>query len=307
MMLNFNIFSERGSRSNRGSSINSRVRVGHGVSANGVSKNAGKTSLNEQIDLLSKIIKFLLNNILYIFVIVFGSIFNIFSRRKQQDIDVKKKEKIEIISTNDKLLKIDKNNKKRLNFAGVDEDTYNVMNTYILNGYKTERLKVNFTTDEDCEQLGKYFDDIEMFKYTDIKEINDEKSGIKYLKECNKKLDSYYFCIKIVDTNEPIGQINIKFYEPGVMTMSYWIGKKFRRNGYMSEIGLKFTEDVFFKLKNINILQIYLVENNFASKAYVEKLYKYLESKHKCHYEAYKREEYNKNLGTLFYILKKDE
>ena len=54
-MLNFNIFSERGSRSSRGSSINSRVRVGHGVTANGVSKNAGKTSLDEQIDLLSKI------------------------------------------------------------------------------------------------------------------------------------------------------------------------------------------------------------------------------------------------------------
>ena len=59
MMLNFNIFSERGSRSSRGSSRNSRVRVGHRVGTNCVSKNAGKTSLNEQIDLLSKIISFI--------------------------------------------------------------------------------------------------------------------------------------------------------------------------------------------------------------------------------------------------------
>lgn len=307
MMLNFNIFSERGSRSSRGSSRNSRARVVHGVGAYGVSKNAGKTSLNEQIELLFKIIKFLLNNILYILVIVFGSIFNIFSRRKEQDINVKKKEKIEIISTNNKLLKLDKLNKKRLNFAGIDKDTYNVMNSYIINGFETERLKVNFTTDEDIEKLGKYFEDIDMFKYTTNKEINDEESGVKYLKECNNRLDSYYFCIKKKDTNEPIGQINIKFYEPGVMTMSYWIGKKFRKNGYMSEIGLKFTEDVFFNLKNINRLNIYMYKNNIGSKSYVEKLYKYLTSKHKCRYGSYEKKDNKETISTLFYILEKYE
>ena len=307
MMLNFNIFSERGSRSSRGSSRNSRVRVGHVVGTNGVSKNAGKTSLNEQIDLLSKIIKFLLNNILYILVIVFGSIFNIFSRRKEQDINVKKKEKIEIIPTNDKLLKLDKINNNRLNFAGVDKDTYNVMNSYILKGFETERLKVNFTTDEDINKLGQYFEDIAMLKYTVNKDINDKKSGIQYLKECNKKLESYYFCIKIKETNEPIGQINIKFYEPGVMTMSYWIGKKFRRNGYMSEIGLNFTEDVFFKLKNVNKLSIYLASDNKGSKAYVEKLYKYLESKHRCHFNIFENKDANEEVSTLYYVLEKDE
>ena len=311
IILNFNIFSERGSRSSsrssRGSSMNSRVRVGHGVGANGVSKNAGKTSLAEQIDLLSKIIKFLLNSILYIFVIVFGSIFNIFSGNKKIKNDIKKNEKIEIISTNDKLLKLDKLNKKRLNFAGIDKDTYNVMNSYIINGFETERLKVNFTTDEDIEKLGKYFEDIDMFKYTTNKEINDEESGVKYLKECNKKLESYYFCIKIKETNEPIGQINIKFYEPGVMTMSYWIGKKFRRNGYMSEIGLKFTEDVFFNLKNINRLNIYMYKNNIGSKTYVEKLYKYLMSKHKCRYGSYEKKDDEETISTLFYILEKHE
>ena len=75
----------------------------------------------------------------------------------------------------------------------------------------------------------------------------------------------------------------------------------------MSEIGLNFTEEVFFKLKNIKKLIIYLAINNKASKAYVEKLYKYLESKHKCHYNIFKKSEDNDDNSTLFYILEKDE
>jgi RimJ/RimL family protein N-acetyltransferase len=248
-----------------------------------------------------------LNNTLYILVIVFSSIYNIFSNNKKNKNNIKKKDKIEINPVNNKLLKIDKINNKRLNFAGIDKDTYEVMNSYILKGFETERLKVNFTTEEDIEKLGHYFEDIEMLKYTDRKEICNHERGKEYLRECNKRVESYYFCIKKKEDNEPIGQINIKFYEPGVMTMSYWIGKKFRRNGYMSEIGLNFTEDVFFNLKNIKNLQIYLLENNKGSKAYAEKLYKYLESKHKCHFNVFKKNEDNSGISTLYFILEKDE
>lgn len=230
---------------------------------------------------------------LFVFFIILG--FNIYCKKKNNN-NIKFEEQI---------LKIDKNNKKRLNFAGVDEDTYNVMNSYILKGFETQRLKVNFTTDEDINKLGQYFEDIAMLKYTVNKDINDKKSGVKYLKECNKKLESYYFCIKIKETNEPIGQINIKFYEPGVMTMSYWIGKKFRRNGYMSEIGLNFTEDVFFKLKNVNKLSIYLASDNKGSKGYVEKLYNYLESKHKCYFNVFEKKDDNEEVSILYYILEK--
>ena len=301
MLLNVNIFCRKigGGRSGRrGGKVNYRVSYG------GHSGNSEGTSLLDKIFLLARIIKNILNILCIIFIVLY-SIGTISSGTKKNKKNNKKKKEIEINSTDKKLLKLDKYNKKRLNFAGIDKDTYEIMNSYILNGYETERLKVNLTTAEDIEKLGKYFDDIEMSKYTVTTEIKDEKKGKEYLKKCNQRLESYYFCIKKKDDNEPIGQINIKFYQPGELTISYWIGKKFRRNGYMSEIGLNFTEEVFFKLKNIKKLIIYLEINNKASKAYVEKLYSYLESKYSCNYNVYQDKKNGEDNSTLYYVLEK--
>ena len=203
------------------------------------------------------------------------------------------------------ILKIDKINNQRKNLESIDEDTYNVMNKYILNGFEYEDYSVNFTNEEDMKILGPYFNESSMLKYSDEIDINDKNTGVRYLRECVKRPDSYYFTIKRKADKSPIGQINIKFYQKEEMTISYWIGKKFRKNGIMSKIGTRFVEDVFFNLKNINVLIIYLLKTNVASMRYAEKLHKYIKSRHKC--KTYVNENEPKHKDTIFYFLIKDD
>ena len=207
------------------------------------------------------------------------------------------------IKNTSEILKIDKINEERKVLESIDDDTYNIMNDYILKGYEFEDFTVNLTNEDDIEELGQYFMDSAMLLYTDDININDTKTGKEYLRKCLKRPDSYYFTIKLKENKLPIGQINIKFYDKGEMTISYWVGSKYRRNGVMSRIGIHFVEDVFFKLKNIHVLIIYLLEQNEASNRFAQKLHNYMKENHKCESITTLKKVNGEN--TKFYFLRK--
>ena len=79
------------------------------------------------------------------------------------------------------------------------------INKYLKNGFSTKRLKANLTTKTDIEKLYEYVLDNEyMHPYdTSIKQPKNKKEAIEYLENLLKLKESFYFCIKLKETDKP--------------------------------------------------------------------------------------------------------
>ena len=180
------------------------------------------------------------------------------------------------------------------------------INKYIRFGFTTKRLKANLTTRADIEELYKYVLDNEyMYPYDDtIKQPKTKEEAIKYLEDQLKLKDSFYFCIKLKETNTPIGQINFKFFRKGVLTVSYWIAKEYSNKKYLTEIGRSFIEDLFINSKKVEILELYTLDSNKYSQRFIDGLFFYLEDKYKFSSKRY-YSKYDKSLVKFHYLFKK--
>ena len=183
-----------------------------------------------------------------------------------------------------------------------------VMSKYIKNGFKTKRLTANLTTKEDMNEFWPNFLDKDDMHYYDEFENwpKTKEEVLEYLVGRQFRPNVFYFAIKLNENGKPkvIGQLNFKFLRKGVLTLSYWIAKNYRRKGYLKEIGFKFIEELFFKLKKVNVLEIFTDDMNVASKGYILSLFNYLEKRHKCemnHYVSYEGSE----VVDFYYICKK--
>lgn len=160
-----------------------------------------------------------------------------------------------------------------------------VMDKYVKDGFKTKRLSANLTTKADIDEFWMNFLDKEdMYYYDQIDQWPRNKNEVlEYLKKQDNP-NFFYFCIKLNRKGKPpkpIGQLNFKFISKGVLTLSYWIAKEHRRRGYLKEIGFKFIEEVFFKLNDVTVLEIYIDDFNIASKSFAKSLFKYIKERHK--------------------------
>lgn len=179
------------------------------------------------------------------------------------------------------------------------------INKYLKNGFSTKRLKANLTTKTDIEKLYEYVLDNEyMHPYdTSIKQPKNKKEAIEYLENLLKLKESFYFCIKLKETDKPIGQINFKFYRKGILTVSYWIAKPFSNKGYLSEIGTLFIEDLFMNSKKTKVLEIYTLDSNINSQKFINKLFFYLENKYNFRSEKI-FQTFNKEIIKFHYLYK---
>lgn len=182
-----------------------------------------------------------------------------------------------------------------------------VMSKYIKNGFKTERLTANLTTKEDMNEFWPNFLDKDDMHYYDEFENwpKTKEEVLEYLEGRQFRPNVFYFAIKLNENGKRkvIGQLNFKFLRKGVLTLSYWIAKAYRRKGYLKEIGFKFIEELFFKLKKVNTLEIFSDDMNVASRGYILSLYNYLKERHNCEMKKYVYSN-NSEVINFYYIYK---
>ena len=185
-----------------------------------------------------------------------------------------------------------------------------LMNYYVKNGFKTERLTANLTTFKDINEFWPVFleDKENMYLYEPMSNWpSNKKETIEYLKKQLYLKDSFYFCIKkkINGKKVIVGQLNFKFYKEGILTLSYWIGKEHRRKGYLKEMGFSFIKELFFKSKRLKILEIYTDINNIPSNAFIKKLFDHLSIGHKCKIDTNRMDDEDSSIN-FYYLTKLD-
>ncbi|KAK8857610.1 hypothetical protein M9Y10_016015 [Tritrichomonas musculus] len=136
--------------------------------------------------------------------------------------------------------------------------------------WKTMRLIIKRTVEEDFEELGPLLLDYNITKYllknpVQIRNIESAKSFFyDYL--FNGIIS---FTIRIKSTNEVIGQIGYP-YESDNLSIFYWIGSKFQDQGFASEATIGLTNYIFRKsLKKKFQIQFHK-ENEKSSKLAVK-------------------------------------
>lgn len=161
---------------------------------------------------------------------------------------------------------------------------------------ETERLKLSPTTKDHVEILSEYLKDKEVCTML-IPELYEtegfvDKNAIrKYLKYgLIMGNDRNIFTILLKTKNgelEPIGQIAFNFEHKGVLWLSYWLGKKFHRKGYMSEL-VPLVKKYFDRCSDIEQMHIQCFSDNIGSAKICRKI---------CNLFREKKEEYKVNEG----------
>ncbi len=106
----------------------------------------------------------------------------------------------------------------------------------------------------------------------------------KWIKSSSKIESSIDFAIKLKNSDEFIGYIEINGINPKskVSSISYWIGEKFWRKGYMTE-AIKLILNYSFKKKKLNRIYAQINGDNIASQKLLEKIGFKLEGKLRDH------------------------
>ena len=138
---------------------------------------------------------------------------------------------------------------------------------------ETERLKLSPTTKEHVEILSDYLKDKEVCtmlipELYETEGFVDKNAVRKYIAyEITWGTDKNMFTILLKSKDgklEPIGQIAFDFKYKGVLWLSYWIGKKFHRQGYMSEL-IPLIKKYFDRCSDIEQMHVQCFSNNIGS------------------------------------------
>ena len=155
---------------------------------------------------------------------------------------------------------------------------------------KTNRLNVSFTTEDDIDNLAKYFTDEEYLRMFDFETLwpKDIEEAKEYLKNTIFKKDKCFFTIKINATNEYIGQIGFNLSIHDRLWICYWLAEPFQKKGYMSEICLPMIKYFFETCEEFTMLTIRTHVDNISSQKLAKKICDFVNNNAKYRYETYR-------------------
>lgn len=127
----------------------------------------------------------------------------------------------------------------------------------LLSGYNTKRLKILIIEEDDFRALSEISMDLEI--YTFIKHIKNGEEFQKWIKSLYKKRNYLFFSVKkktenTGQTQQLVGMMILKQSPDLKIEFGGWIGKKFQKNGYASEIVKNL---IYFTKKENKSLQLY--------------------------------------------------
>lgn len=160
---------------------------------------------------------------------------------------------------------------------------------------ETDRCYISLTTDYDTHDLAKNFLNEEIIGFFDTsiiwpKTVDEAMRLLSSRLKKDKK--TYYFTIKLKDTEESIGQIGFNLEKKNVLWVCYWLGPKYHRKGYMSEVSLNLVELIFKSCEDLNTIILRVDNNNEASKGMALKLCKFIKNNNKSYiYTKEKKDE----------------
>ena len=161
---------------------------------------------------------------------------------------------------------------------------------------ETERLKLTLTTEEHVDILSEYLKDKEVCtmlipELYGTEGVVDKNVIKKYIKNeliMGNNSNMFTILLKSKDGSlEPIGQISFNCKTKGIIWLSYWLGKKFHRKGYMSEL-VPLIKKYFDRCSDIEQLHVQCFSDNIGSAKICRKI---------CALFSGKEDEYKVNEG----------
>ena len=161
---------------------------------------------------------------------------------------------------------------------------------------ETERLKLTLTKEEHVDILSEYLKDKEVCtmlipELYGTEGVVDKNVIKKYIKNeliMGNNSNMFTILLKSKDGSlEPIGQISFNCKTKGIIWLSYWLGKKFHRKGYMSEL-VPLIKKYFDRCSDIGQLHVQCFSDNIGSAKICRKI---------CALFSGKEDEYKVNEG----------
>jgi ribosomal-protein-alanine N-acetyltransferase len=128
--------------------------------------------------------------------------------------------------------------------------------------YTTERLSLNALTAEDCDFIQELVNTKGWLQFIGDRNIHSKEDAINYINKINATLNFYYWVVRFIETDEPIGIISfikrnyLEHFDIGFAFLPQYSGK-----GYAYEAAKEFLSIVSSKPEHSIVVATTLPEN----------------------------------------------